>query len=235
MDLITKAIIMAGGKGSRLKPYTDMVPKPMLDVNGTPLLRIMIEKLHSFGITHFYLSVNYLSKVIRDYFEDGSKFGVEISYIEEPFAMGTAGSIGMIDIDEPFLVINGDIYTELDFRDFFVEFRQSDSELFICCRNKSFKVDYGIIHTLGNYLQTWEEKPVYDHLISCGIYVMRPSVIKYIPEEHFFNMNHLVDKVIQDGSKVAYYKMNEETAWIDMGSIKDYEKLVHLLTNEEIG
>lgn len=237
MDLITKAVIMAGGEGSRLKPYTEMVPKPMLDVNGIPLLRIMIEKLHRFGIKDFYLSVNYLSKVVMDYFGDGSKYNVNITYIEEPYSMGTAGSITMADIDEPFLVINGDIYSELDFREFFVRFRQLDPDLLVCCRSKSFKIEYGVINACDisdAVVLSWEEKPIHEYLINCGIYMMKPSAIEYIPKEHFFNMNHLAKKLIDNDKKVSYFIMEKETAWIDMGSISEYERLVKLLTDKKL-
>ena len=239
MELITKAVIMAGGKGTRLKPFTDMTPKAILPVNGIPLLHLMIEKLHSFGITHFYLSVNYLSKTICDYFGDGSKFDIKITYIKEPYSMGTAGSISMIDIKEPFLVMNGDIYTDLDFRDFFVEFRKSESSLFICCREEELKSEYGVLKPNWGRVISWEEKLIYTHLINCGIYMFKPDIIKYIPKEHFFGMDDLAKKIMAvssvDGDFVGHYLMNDKINWIDMGSVEDYENLAKLLTNKKIG
>ena len=238
MDLITKAVIMAGGKGTRLRPFTTMTPKAMLPVNGIPLLHLMIEKLHSFGITHFYLSVNYLSKNICDYFGDGSKFGVNVAYIKEPYSMGTAGSISMIDIQEPFLVMNGDIYTDLDFRDFFVEFRKSKSSLFVCCREEKLRSKYGVLKNEWGRAISWEEKPIYTHHICCGIYMFKPDVIKYIPKEHFFGMDNLAREIIKvnrvDGDFVGKYLMDNKFEWIDMGSVEDYEKMVKLLTDEKI-
>lgn len=234
MELITKAVIMAGGEGTRLRPYTKMTPKAMLEVNGIPLLRIMIEKLHSFGITHFYLSVNYLSKVICDYFGDGSKFGVDITYIKEPYSMGTAGSISMVDIQEPFLVINGDVYTDLDFRDFFVEFRRSKSDLFICCREQMLKTDYGVITKEGDRIISWVEKPEFEHYISCGIYVFKPEIIEYIPKQHFCGMNHLAQMVITNNKKAGFYLMDDLETWIDIGTIEEYKKVKTLLTGKKM-
>ncbi len=230
MELITKAVIMAGGEGTRLRPYTEMTPKAMLEVNGIPLLRLMIERLHSFGITHFYLSVNYLSKVICDYFGDGSKFGINITYIKEPYSMGTAGSISMVDIEEPFLVINGDVYTSLDFRDLFVEFRRSKSDLLICCREQLLKTDYGVIVKEDDRITSWVEKPEFTHYISCGIYVFKPEIVKYIPKEHFFNMNHLAEAVIEKNKKAGFYLMDDLDIWIDIGTIEEYNKVKELLT-----
>lgn len=234
MELITKAVIMAGGEGSRLRPHTEMTPKAMLEVNGIPLLRIMIEKLHSFGINYFYLSVNYLSKVICDYFGNGSKFNVSINYIKEPYSMGTAGSISMVDIQEPFLVINGDVYTDLDFRDFFVEFRRSKSDLFVCCREQILKTDYGVVEKEDDRIISWVEKPEYTHYISCGIYMLKPSIIEYIPKEHFCGMNHLAQMVIINHKKAGFYLMDDQYNWVDIGTIEEYERVKDLLMGKKI-
>lgn len=214
-------VIMAGGLGSRLGELTKDTPKPMLRIGKKPILELIVENFISYGFSKFYFSVNYLSHVIKDYFGDGSKFGIEIVYIEEERKLGTAGALSLIKdkIDMPFIVSNGDVLTTIEFDkllDFHVE---NSSDATMCVREMFYQVPYGVIKEDNGKIQEIIEKPTKKFLINAGIYVLSPSVLNKITYNEYFDMPNLFEKL----GNAFCYKIDDY--WVDIGQKKDYEKV----------
>ena len=238
MELITKAVLMLGGEGRRLRPLTETIPKPMLKVGGVPILEIIVQRLITAGIREFYFCVNYLSHVIKDYFENEVDLGVEIKYIEESFRMGTVGALKFLDNPEgamgkSFLLMNGDLYTDLDFNDFFANFRKSEADFYICSREEPLQFKYGVLELDGVKVRKIDEKPTIKKWINCGIYACKPIVFNYIPLEHYFDVTHLINELMSKKRSVKIYKMKPEVNWIDVGTPADYQRLEKFMENEE--
>ncbi|RXI36541.1 nucleotidyl transferase [Malaciobacter mytili] len=214
-------VIMAGGLGSRLGELTKDTPKPMLKIGKKPILELIVENFIAYGFSKFYFSVNYLSHIIKDYFGDGSKFGIEISYIEEEKKLGTAGALSLIEdkIDVPFIVSNGDVLTTIEFDkllDFHIE---NNSNATMCVREMIYQVPYGVIKENYNKITEIVEKPTNKFLINAGIYVLSPTVLTKIAYNEYFDMPKLFEKL----DNVFCYKIDDY--WIDIGQKKDYEKV----------
>jgi dTDP-glucose pyrophosphorylase len=219
-------VIMAGGLGVRLGELTKNTPKPMLKVGGKPMLQHIIEMFVAHGFTKFMLSVNYKSEVVKDYFQDGSKFGVEVIYLEEKERLGTGGSLSLIDMDlqDPFFVTNGDVLSALDYEELLEFHRKQNSTATICIRKSSYQIPYGVIVTDNeSNVVTMVEKPIKEFFINTGIYVLSPEVLGYVPSEQFFDLPDLFT-VLRDADKTT--KCFEVTDyWIDMGQPGDYEEI----------
>lgn len=234
MELITKAVLMVGGEGRRLRPHTETAPKAMLDVGGVPILEITLERLITAGIRDFYFCVNYLRRKIEDHFGDGARFGVRIRYVKEPFQMGTVGALKLItDIDKRFLLMNGDLYTDLDFRDFFVKFRQSDADFYICSREDVLQSKHGVLRLANHNVVGITEKPTVTHMINCGIYACKSVVMDYIPKDHYFDATFLIQALVNSDKDVMVYEMDRETNWIDIGTSADYKRLSKFMEDEK--
>lgn len=216
-------VIMAGGKGKRLLPLTSDCPKPMVDINGKPMLEWMLQRFVLQGFREFYIAVNYLGHMIEEYFGDGSKFGCNITYIREEHFLGTAGALALIEqkLTEPLLVINGDIMADIDFADV-VDFHvASGAEATVCARPHRVQVPYGVIQMKNGVLHTIVEKPVHEDLISAGIYVLDPVVITYIDRDVMTDMPNVLLNIAQQKKNVAVFPMREE--WLDIGRHEDLE------------
>lgn len=219
-------VIMAGGLGTRLKPLTDNIPKPMLKIGKKPILQIILERFCKQGFENFILCVNYKSDIIKNYFGDGRNFGCNISYINEKKRLGTAGALSLLDnINElPFFVINGDIITDIDFVKMLQQHDDLKSNATMGVRNFSYQVPYGVISTDKNLdIISITEKPTLDFKINAGVYILNPSVLSMIPKDTFFDMPNLFQTLIDKGiQNVSSYLI--EDYWIDIGQIEEYKK-----------
>lgn len=223
-ELPNRVVVMAGGKGKRLMPITQDTPKPMVPVGGKPILEWILMRLTHYGFRDFTFAVNYLGHKIEAYFGDGKSFGCRISYAHEKEFLGTAGALSLVDPtqDHPLLVINGDILTGIDFRDL-VDFHSGDDySATVCARAHRMEVPYGVIEQRNGCLQGIIEKPVYDNLISAGIYVLSPQVLRRIAPDVVLDMPDLLLKLVRDGEKVGVFTIEEE--WIDVGRHDDLER-----------
>ena len=225
-------VIMAGGMGKRLGELTKDIPKPMLKVGDKPMIEHIIDMFISHGFTKFMISVNYKAELIKEYFDDGSKFGIEIKYIEEKIKLGTGGAIGLIDqkLDAPFFVINADVISSLNLESFLDFHNNHDSIATMCVRKESFQIPYGVIQiddTLN--IKNISEKPKIEFLINTGIYVLNPEVINHIPKNEFFDLPDLIKISNGLGLNIKTYELNE--FWIDLGKKSDYNFLNEKVKN----
>jgi NDP-sugar pyrophosphorylase family protein len=217
-----KAVVLAGGKGTRLAPYTQILPKPLLPIGDMPILEVMLKQMKQAGITDVVLTVGHLAKLLRTFFMDGQQWGMNISYSYEAEPLGTAGPLSLINgLDSTFLVTNGDILTTLDLGDLFAFHKSQGGIATIAVHQRQVKIDLGVVqwddgHRISGYI----EKPTYDYTVSMGIYVFEPAVMKYIPFNLYLDFPDLVLKMIAAGEKVAGYAF--DGYWMDLGRPDDY-------------
>jgi len=216
--------ILAGGLGTRLRPLTETVPKPMLTVGDKPILELIIEQFKEYGFRNFIISINYKGEIIEKYFKDGSKFGVNIEYIKEAKKLGTAGSIALVKekFTKPFIVINGDILTGIDFEKFLNHHIKNNFNITVGVRNYEINVPYGVLVTDDILIESLEEKPTYKFHINGGVYAVNPEIIKYIQEDEVYNMTDLIEDAINNKYTSGIYEITEY--WKDIGQIEDYKK-----------
>lgn len=219
-----KVVLMVGGLGSRLRPLTENTPKPMLHVGGKPILQTIVESFSNYGYVNIVLCVNYKSHVIKDYFGDGSKFGVNIEYVFEDERLGTAGALNLLSEkpDKPFFVMNGDLLTNINFEHLFEFHQANDAIASMCVREYDFQVPYGVVNLENGLIKSIIEKPVQKFFVSAGIYMLQPQCIDYIPENQQFDMPALFEKLIEMNKKAISFPLREY--WIDIGRIDEYEK-----------
>lgn len=219
-----KLLIMAGGLGTRLQPFTNTTPKPLLPIGNKPILESIIEHAKTHGLRDILISLNYLSESIKNYIGDGSKMGVNITYIDEKESLGTAGSISLIEeeIKEDLFVINGDILTKVNFDDMLKFHQQKGNTLTVGTRPYKTQVPYGIIKEKDNEILEIEEKPILQYTINAGIYILSPEIIKLIPKNTHFHMTHLMEILFNKKRKVGSFLIDDY--WLDIGKINDYYK-----------
>lgn len=223
--VITNAVVlMLGGLGSRLRPLTEYIPKPMLKVGDKPILETIVKHIAEQGFEEFYFCINYLGEQIRDYFGDGSSFGVNIHYIEETEPMGTAGALSLLPSlpTKPFIVMNGDLLTKVDLNALLRFHKKHNNAITTCVREYSQQVPYGVIEMSGQQIVQMVEKPVYRYFVNAGIYVLEPKSLAYVPNDSFYDMPTLVDDVLADGKIVGGFPITEY--WMDIGQMPDYEQ-----------
>jgi len=224
--MIKRAIILAGGKGTRLKPYTIAMPKPLVPIGETPILEIIIKQLVSHGFNHVTLTVNHMAEIIQAYCGNGSKWGIKIDYSFEDKALSTMGPLKNIkDLPDHFLVMNGDVLTNLPFSDFFDIHVAKGNSFTIAAFERLDKVEYGVL-TCNKIeeLVKFEEKPEKKYLVSMGVYMMSKSNIKHIPSDTFFGFDHLMNKLISIKKYPSIYRF--DGYWLDIGRPVDYEKAI---------
>lgn len=221
-----RAIILAGGKGTRLKPYTISLPKPLVPLGDKPILERVIVQLKSHGFTHITITLNHMAEMIKAFFNDGSKWGVTIDYTTEEIPLSTMGPLTLInDLPENFLVMNGDVLTDLNFLDFHEEHLREKSIFTIASHRRVEKIDYGLLHhDADKKLTKFEEKPNYDFLVSMGVYMVNRSVLKYIPENTFFGFDHLMHKLLEVNQPATVFEF--DGFWLDIGRPSDYEMAI---------
>lgn len=217
-------LIMAGGLGTRLRPLTYDLPKPMLKVGEKPILETIIDQLKFYGYINILISVNYKAEIIKNYFGDGSNFGVNIKYIEERKRMGTGGAIKLAQnyLSKPFFVINGDILTKLNFENLMDNHIENKNSITVATRKYELQIPYGVIDIEGNKILNLREKPTYDYFVNAGIYCVSPQVIKYIPQGKFYNITDLIERLIFNKDSVGSFPIREY--WMDIGHINDYNQ-----------
>ncbi len=218
-----KAIILAGGKGTRLAPYTTVFPKPLMPIDGMPILEVIVRQLSHFEIKDLILMVSRQSEpLLRAYFGNGNPFGVDIVYSREAEPLGTAGPLSLIrDLPETFLVMNGDILTTLDYRDLITFHRQKRGVVTIAMNQKKVPVDLGVMeYSRGHRLTRYIEKPVLSYSVSMGIYVFERKTIRWIPHGAYLDFPELIQNLIRHGEKVMCYP--SEDFWLDIGRHEDY-------------
>jgi NDP-sugar pyrophosphorylase family protein/flavin reductase (DIM6/NTAB) family NADH-FMN oxidoreductase RutF len=221
-----KAVVLAGGKGTRLAPYTSVLPKPLMPVGDRAILELVVDQLESCGITDITFSVGYLSHLIQSVFDNRDNGGVAIEYVHEAEALGTAAPLKLVeDLDSTFLVMNGDVLTELDYRDLISYHQEHGNMLTIATRKRAIKVDYGILHLdVSQRVRDFEEKPEMTSSVSMGIYVMEPEVLNYIPDNEYFDFPHLVEALLEARQPIGAYRYGG--LWFDIGRQEDYEQAV---------
>jgi len=218
------ALIMAGGKGERLKPITDEIPKPMVKVAGRPILERLILHLISYGIKNFYIAVNYKSEVIENHFLDGRDLGCKINYIKEKKPLGTAGALGLLNIKtkEPIFVLNGDLLTQFNLDEMLNFHKEKGFDSTIGVYDYVYKVPYGVVEEKNGKLLSIKEKPSFVWSVNAGIYILKPDLIKLVPKNENFTMPELFEKAISLKKKIGIFHI--EGDWIDVGFHKDLKK-----------
>ena len=222
----TPVIIMAGGKGTRLYPYTKILPKPLIPVGDIPILERIMNRFTKYGVRSFYLTVNYRKEMIKSYFSETSP-DFEIRYIEEDEPLGTAGSIRLIKekFDRPVIVTNCDILIEADYEDVLRHHMNSGNDLTIVSSLKNTVIPYGVLFAGENgIINSMEEKPELSHFINTGMYVMSPEFIEWIPEGKMYHMTMLADLMIEKGKQVGMYPVNEDS-FLDMGEFAEMKRM----------
>jgi NDP-sugar pyrophosphorylase family protein len=223
-----KAVILAGGKGSRLAPYTTVLPKPLLPIGDRAILDIVVRQLRGHGFTDMTFAVGYLAHLIRAVFSDGSDHGVSIAYHEEDHPLGTAGALATVEgLDETFLAMNGDVLTLLDYGALYRTHRESGNLLTIATHRRVVQTNYGVIHVNGAAGETqqvngYDEKPEIPYIVSMGVYVAEPEILEYIPRGEHFDVPDLVLRLLEAGKPVGSYLY--DGYWLDIGRHEDYER-----------
>jgi len=233
-----KAIVLAGGKGTRMLPYTNILPKPLLPIDGMPILEVLIRQMKRYGISEVILTVGHMAYLLESYFKDGSHYGVNISYSQEDEPLGTAGPLSLIDgLDETFMVMNGDVLTTLEFGNLIKYHRDRGGIATIATYMREVNIDLGVVHVNdGDEIKNYTEKPSMNFNVSMGIYVFEPTVLAYIPKGEYLDFPDLVLKLINAGERVISYAF--EGYWQDLGNQKDYieaSEEFNLLREEILG
>ncbi len=217
--------LMAGGFGTRLKPLTDSCPKPMLKVGDKPMLEITLNEFVNYGFKNFYISTHYMPDTIMDHFGDGSKWGVNITYVYEDSPLGTGGALGLLpeDINTlPLIMMNGDILTNINFEKLLDFHISSKADATMCVREYEYQVPYGVIYGEGNKILRMEEKPVQRFYVNAGIYVLSNEVIKNVKKSHRIDMPTLLEDKISEGNNIIMFPIHEY--WLDIGRMDDFKK-----------
>ena len=217
------AVIMAGGKGTRLRPLTESTPKPMLPLGDRPLLEHIVDQLKDARISDVNITTHYLGNEIRSHFGDGSKFGMNIDYVVEEEPLGTAGGLNLMKErpTDSVLVLNGDILTQVDFRAMYNFHHEHKADLTVAVSKYDLEVPYGVLECDGANIRSLTEKPVYNFFVNAGIYLLEPVVWEYLPRRHV-NMTEIVDVLIKEGRSVVSFPILEY--WLDIGQPGEYKQ-----------
>lgn len=218
-----QAVILAGGKGTRLRPYTMSIPKPLVPIGEMPILEVVLRQLKHYGFTDVILAVNHLAEIIMAVFGDGSKLGLRLRYSVEDHVLGTAGPLSLLEALEPtFLTMNGDLLTTLDYGKLMRHHVEAGNQITIGSYPKEVKIDLGVLEAEGNQFRKYIEKPTYSFLVSTGIYAMSRDVIPLIPRNVKLDLPDLVTMAHDRGMQVRLYR--DDYYWLDIGRAEDYEK-----------
>ena len=228
-----RAVILAGGKGTRLRPYTISIPKPLVPIGDKPILELLILKLKKSGFTRITISVNYMAEMIKAYFGNGERLDINIDYSFETIELSTIGPLTLIhDLPDDFLLINGDVLTDLDLNLFYSNHKENNNIFTISAHKRVEKIDYGVLKSNNGVLVGFEEKPSYDFLVSMGVYMLNKKVLNFIPKHTFFGFDHLMHALIQLNINPSVYEHNGY--WLDIGRPSDYEKALLDASNNVI-
>lgn len=221
-----QAVVLAGGKGTRLAPYTKILPKPLMPIGDMPILEILLRQMGRWGVDEVILTVGHLSHLMCAFFQDGRQYGVKIRYSFEECPLGTAGPLSLIEgLDDTFFVTNGDVLTTLSFQDLLAYHRNCGGIATVASHARKVQIDLGVIQrNEKNEIIGYLEKPTYDYYVSMGIYVFEPRVLSYIPYNTYLDFPDLVLKLIEAGERVVSYPY--DGYWMDLGRVDDYEQAV---------
>lgn len=219
-----KAVVLAGGKGTRLAPYTKILPKPLMPIGDMPVLEVLIRQIVKEGVDEIVITVGHLAELLQAFFGDGRNYGCKIRYGYEENPLGTAGPLAMVEgLDDTFLVLNGDVLTTLRVGDLVRFHKENHAAASIAMHRRAVKVDLGVIQCNGGpEVIGYIEKPVYDYSVSMGIYVFEPHVLNYIPKGQYLDFPNLVHKLLGGGEKVVGFPF--AGYWQDLGRPDDYEQ-----------
>ncbi len=216
-----QATIMAGGLGTRLRPLTEELPKPMLPVGGKPLLEVLLAQLREAGIEHVNVSTHYRPEKITNHFGNGDAFGVHLNYVNEELPLGTGGALGLMPKPtSTMLVINGDVLTQVNFRSMLAFHKEYQADMTMAVRHYEFEVPFGVVDSDGVHVRGLQEKPRKSFFVNAGIYLLEPAVYEYIPQGNRFNMTELIQWLLDAGLNVVNFPVLEY--WLDIGQHDDY-------------
>ena len=217
-------LIMAGGRGERLRPLTDNLPKPMLKVGDKPLLEHNVDHLIKYGLSHLHISINYLGNKIMDYFGDGSSKGISIEYVQETKRLGTLGALSMIDnlAHDHVLVMNADVLTNIDLEDFFLEYEKQQADMAVASIPYKVNMPFAVLQTEQNRVLSFHEKPEYTYYTNAGIYLINKKLKSRIPHESVYDATDLMDNLLANDEKIIQYPIHG--FWMDLGRKEDFDK-----------
>lgn len=217
-------VLMAGGLGTRLGELTKDCPKPLLRVGNKPILETILENCKEYAFKRFYISINYKAEMVKEYFGDGSRWGVEINYLEEKGRLGTAGALGLLPEAPtlPVLVMNADVLTKINFKNLMEFHDEHKSVATMCVREYEFQVPFGVVQLDSHRLKNILEKPIHQFFVNAGIYVLNPEAVSMVPKNEYFDMPALFDKLFEKQSETAAFPIREY--WLDIGRKADYER-----------
>lgn len=219
-------VIMAGGKGTRLYPYTKVLPKPLIPIGDVPIMERIVERFCDFGVKNFYVTLNYRKNMIKSYFSEVSR-GYEMNYVEEDKPLGTAGSLHLIQerFDKPIIVTNCDILIHADYKDIYEYHQKSGNELTIVTALKNIIVPYGVINSKENgVIISMDEKPKLSYFVNTGMYVLNPELLGEIPEDSFYHMTDLANQLLEEGRQIGMYPISEDS-FLDMGEFEEMRRM----------
>ena len=222
------AVLMAGGKGERLRPLTEKIPKPLLPVGSKPIIDYNIDNLISYGISHINVTVNYLKEQLEAHFCNPIN-GVQVNCVQEPCYLGTIGSIKLVDsfCNDTILVMNSDLFTNINYEDFFLHFQANEADMSVAAVPYSVSIPYGIFDLDGRNIKGLKEKPSFNYYANAGIYLIKKSLLDLIPNNTFFNATDLIELLINKNYKVIRFPLTGY--WIDIGKHEDYNKAQDLV------
>lgn len=221
-----RAIILAGGKGTRLRPYTVVLPKPLMPIGDYPILEVIIRQLVYYGFNHITMAVNHQAELIQAFFGNGSKWGIKIDYSLEDKPLSTMAPLKLIkDLPENFLVMNGDILTDLDFGNFYKNHTSNKNIFTVCSYQREIKSEFGVLEVNDQHVLTgFKEKPITYYDVSMGIYMVSKNAVDYIPENTFYGFDHLMLDLINDNNNAKIEKFSGY--WLDIGRPDDYMQAI---------
>jgi mannose-1-phosphate guanylyltransferase len=228
-----KAVIQCGGAGMRLRPYTSVLPKPLMPIGARPVLELLLKWLRRNGIDDVYITTGYLGHLIRSFCGDGSQWNITIHYTQEMEPLGTIGPLSLIrdELTEPFLVLNGDVLTDLSLSQFAACHRAHGDHVTIATASRVVKMDFGVIDEVDGEVRIFREKPSLSHLVSMGLYCMNPTVMQFIPNGVPFGFDDLMLQMLTQGHKVHVFK--HEGIWLDIGRVDDFQDAQKISWDEQ--
>lgn len=223
-----RVVILAGGKGTRLRPYTTVFPKPLMPISDMPILEVVLRQLKYYGFRHITLSVNHMAELIQTFFGDGQRLGLDISYCMEDTPLGTAGSISLVeDLTDNFLVMNGDLLTTINYSEMVQKHIQASAQATIGVFPRNVKIDFGVLDISSDgTLLDYREKPQFEYMVSMGVNVFNKSVLEFIPRNKYLDIPTLMMNLKDAGKLVKTF--HSDCEWLDIGRPDDYEEAVEL-------
>lgn len=220
-----RAVVLAGGQGSRLRPYTVVLPKPLMPIGEYPILEVILRQLAAQGFDHVTLAVNYQAEIVRAFCGDGSRWGMKVDYSLETIPLSTIAPLRLItDLPENFLLMNGDVLTDLSMRNLYEEHVGEKRHFTIAAAQRTNVVDYGVLHAQENYLTGFEEKPKFGYLVSMGVYIMNRSLLEHVPAGQKYGFDNLMTDMLACQKPV--YVHRHPGYWLDIGRVDDYMRAV---------